>query len=74
MGCRMVAVVIRVILFTAFCALALIGADRVAGTGWAVFYGIGAVVLIFGWDSAARARRRASYVIRHAERHHRRAA
>ncbi len=61
----MVAVVIRVILFTAFCALALIGADRVAGTGWAILYGIGAVVLIFGWDSAARARRRATYVIRH---------
>ncbi len=48
--------------------------DRAAGTFWALPIGLLCVVVVFGWDSACRARRRATYVIRHAEQQNRPAA
>jgi cytochrome c-type biogenesis protein CcmH/NrfF len=48
--------------------------DRAAGTFWALPIALVCVGVVFGWDSAARARRRAVYVIRHAENQNRRAA
>ncbi len=39
--------------------------DQAAGTFWAFPVAVVCVAVVFGWDSAVRARRRASYVIRH---------
>ncbi len=64
----------RWLLLGLFTPPALVGAiwlvDRAAGTLWALPIGLLCVAVVFGWDSAARARRRATYVIRNAERRH----
>ncbi len=68
------AVQMRWLLLTLITPPAVFGAiwvvDQASGTFWAFPVALVCVAVVFGWDTAARARRRATYVIRNAERRH----